>query len=63
MDMHSSQLGRNMCIILKSMLKEFQKLLSIWIPNARRLKAIAKKTNVDVKIKAMNDKSEIQRLL
>jgi hypothetical protein len=27
------------------------------------LKAIAKETNVDVKIKAMNDKCKIQRLL
>lgn len=29
------------------MLEEFQKLLSILIPNARRLKTIAKETNVD----------------
>jgi hypothetical protein len=45
------------------MLEEFQKLLSIQISNARRLRAIAKETNVDVKIKAMNDKCKIQRLL
>jgi hypothetical protein len=44
------------------MLEEFQELLSIRIPNARRLKAIAKETNVDVK-KTINNKCKIQRLL
>jgi hypothetical protein len=45
------------------MLEEFQKNLNLRIPNAKRLRAIANETNIDVKIKAMNNKCKIQRLL
>jgi hypothetical protein len=52
-----------MSTLLKSILEKLQNFLEMIVPSVRRWKAIAKATNVNVKIGAKNDECKIHGIV